>query len=151
MRLVHHDLNLLGRGTDESLNPALGGYCAVAQGKYWDYSHWIYQNQNGENQGFFTVAEVTKIAVAAGLDEAAFTTCMASQAAKDEVAATTAKAINELGINSTPTIYLNGTQNVGLKSPAEWSSLIDAELARLAASAAPSASASAAPSGSTTP
>ena len=121
-----------------------------------------------------------KIAVAAGVDEAKFTTCLDDPAAAAEVAAITAKATTELGINSTPTIYLASQQYVGLKSPTDWSALIDAELAKLnassaspapsasaaasaapsaapsaaasaAASAGPSAAASAAPSGSTAP
>jgi protein-disulfide isomerase len=143
LRIVHHDINLLGRGGDESLIPALGAYCALDQGKYWDYSHWIYNNQDGENTGGFRRDRVIQIAVAAGLDEGKFTTCLDSQPAKDAVAAITAKATNELGIDSTPTIYLNGTKYVGLKSPSEWSALIDAELAK--ASGAPAASPSVTP------
>ena len=149
LRIVHHDIDLLGRGGNESLIPALGGYCANDQGKYWDYAHWIYINQDGENKGGFRRERVIQIAVAAGLDEARFTTCLDSPAAKDEVTAITAKAVNELGINSTPTIYLNGTQSVGLKSAAEWGALIQAELAKASASpaapASPAASASSAP------
>jgi protein-disulfide isomerase len=147
LRIVHHDIDLLGRGTDESKIPAIGGYCANEQGKYWDYSHWIYNNQDGENVGGFRRDRVIKIAVAAGLDEAKFTACLDDPAAAAEVAAITAKATTELGINSTPTIFLAGTPYVGLKSPTEWSALIDAELAKLnASSASPAPSASAAAS-----
>lgn len=142
LQIIHHDINLLGRGTDELLNPALGSYCAIQQGKYWDYSHWTFENQRGENQGWFTIDTVTKIAVAAGLDQAQFSTCIVSQEAKDFVTQITDKAIG-LGIDSTPTVYLNGVKHVGLKSAAEWSALIDAELAK--ASGAPAASASAQP------
>ncbi len=148
LRIVHHDIDLLGRGGNESLIPALGGYCANDQGKYWDYDHWIYNNQDGENQGGFRRERVIQIAVAAGLDEAKFTTCLDSAAATDAVSAITAKATTELGVNSTPTIYLNGTKYVGLKSAAEWGALITAELAKASASpaaSAPAASASAAP------
>jgi protein-disulfide isomerase len=152
LRIVHHDIDLLGRGGNESLIPALGGYCANEQGKYWDYAHWIYNNQDGENQGGFRRERVIQIAVQAGVDEAAFTTCLDSPAAKAEVAAITAKATGELGVNSTPTIYLNGTPNVGLKSIAEWSALIDAELAKVsaspAASGSPAASSAASPASS---
>jgi protein-disulfide isomerase len=130
LQIVHHDINLLGRGGDESLTPALGGYCAIEQGKYWDYNHWIYNNQDGENQGGFRKERVIQIATAAGLDEAAFTTCIDSQPARDFVDNITNVAINQLGINSTPTVYLNGTQYVGLKSATDWAALIDAELAK---------------------
>jgi protein-disulfide isomerase len=153
LRIVHHDIDLLGRGGDESKIPAIGAYCANEQGKYWDYSHWIYNNQDGENTGGFRKERVFRIAVAAGVDEAKLTTCYDDPAAAAEVAAVTAKAMGELGIDSTPTVFLAGTKHVGLKSPTEWSSLIDTELAKLNASAAPSASpaASVAPSASTTP
>ena len=53
---------------------ATGAYCANEQGKYWDYAHWIYNNQDGENQGGFSTERVTQIAVAAGVEEQAFTT-----------------------------------------------------------------------------
>jgi protein-disulfide isomerase len=153
LRIVHHDIDLLGRGGDESKIPAIGAYCANEQGKYWEYAHWIFNNQAGENQGGFKRARVIQIAVAAGLDEATFTACLDSAPAAAEVAAITAKATGQLGIDSTPTIYLNGQKNVGLKSPAEWGALIEAELAKASASpaassapaASPSASASAAP------
>ena len=55
---------------DESLITALGAYCANEQGKYWPYAHWIYNNQDGENQGGFRTERVIQIAVAAGVEEA---------------------------------------------------------------------------------
>jgi protein-disulfide isomerase len=145
LRIEHNDLDLLGRGTDESLIPALGAYCANEQGSYWPYAHWIYNNQEGENQGGFRRERVVQIAVAAGLDEVAFTTCLDSAPAAKHVADTTAAAL-ALGINSTPTAYINGTQVVGLQTAAEYGKLIEAALA--AASGAPE---SAAPSASPTP
>ncbi len=164
LRITHHDIDLLGRGTDESKTPAIGAVCANDQDKYLQYSHWIYNNQDGENTGGFRKERVISIAAAAGLDEVAFTTCLGTQPPADEVAATTAKATGELAIDSTPTIFLAGQKYVGLKSASDWGQLIDAELAKLnASSAAPSASAgasaapsasadpSAAPSASTTP
>lgn len=135
LQIIHHDINLLGRGGDESLIPALGAFCAIEQGKYWDYSHWIYDNQDGENQGGFTKERVTQIAVAAGLEEGAFTSCLDSQPALDFVNNITDVATTQLGVNSTPTIYLNGTQYVGLKSVSDWRTLIEAELAKTSAPA----------------
>jgi protein-disulfide isomerase len=145
LRIEHNDMDLLGRGTDESLNPALGAYCANEQGKYWPYAHWIYNNQDGENTGGFRMERVTQIAVAAGLDEAAFTSCVATAPAAQHVADTTAAGLG-LGVNSTPTAFINGTPVVGLQPAAEYGRLIEAALA--AASGAP---ASPAASPSTTP
>jgi protein-disulfide isomerase len=135
LHIVHHEINLLGRGGNESLIPAQGAFCANEQGKYWPYNHWVYENQSGENEGGFTTERVTQIAVAAGLDEGAFTSCLASQASLDFVDDITDVATTELGVNSTPTSYLNGTQYIGLKSASDWRALIDAELAKSSAPA----------------
>lgn len=143
LRIEHNDLDLLGRGTNESLLPALGAYCANEQGLYWPYAHWIYNNQEGENQGGFRRERVIQIAVAAGVEEAAFTSCLDSAPAAAHVADTTAGAL-ALGINSTPTAYINGTQVVGLQTAADYGKLIEAALA--AASGAP-----ASPAASATP
>jgi protein-disulfide isomerase len=146
LRIEHNDIAILGRGdaNDESMITAKGAYCANEQGKYWSYAHWIYNNQIGENRGDFNRDRVTQIAVAAGVEEQAFSSCLDGEAALTKVAATTSKATG-LGINSTPTMYIGGQQIIGLKSVAELSALIDAELAK--ASGAPAAS----PSASTTP
>ena len=146
LRIEHNDIAILGSGgpEDESMITAKGAYCANEQGKYWPYAHWIYSNQISENQGDFNTERVTQIAVAAGVEEQAFSSCLASEAALTHVAETTSKALG-LGINSTPTMYIGDQQIVGLKGIAELSALIDAELAK--ASGAPAAS----PSASTNP
>ena len=146
VRIEHNDIAILGSGAagDESMITAKGAYCANEQGLYWPYAHWIYENQDGENAGGFRQERVTQIAVAAGVEEQAFTACMNGDAALAEVGATTSKALG-LGINSTPTMFLGGQMIVGLKSASELGALIDAELAK--SSAAPSA----APSASATP
>lgn len=146
LRIEHNDIAILGPGgtADESMITAKGAYCANEQGKYWPYAHWIYSNQIGENQGDFNTERVTQIAVAAGVEEQAFSSCLASEAALTHVAETTSKALG-LGINSTPTMYIGDQQIVGLKGIAELSAVIDAELAK--ASGAPGAS----PSASTNP
>ncbi len=148
LRIVHHDLGILGRGgaDDESVLTARGAFCANTQGRYSDYSHWVYNNQDGKNAGGFRRERLTAIAEAAGLEPAAFGTCLDDAATAAAVDATNARSA-ELGIDSTPTMYLGGKQYVGLKSAAELGALIDAELATLSASpaASPAASASATP------
>ena len=144
LRIVHNDIAILGTGgpDDESKITATGAYCANEQGKYWPYAHWIYTNQDGENQGGFNRDRVAQIAVAAGVEEGAFNTCQDSDAALADVATSSTDALN-LGINSTPTMRLNGGELlVGLKSAAELGALIEAELAKVggASPAAPTTS-----------
>jgi protein-disulfide isomerase len=136
LRIVHHDLAFLGRGTpDESETAASGSVCADRQGKYWDYSHWIYNNQDGENAGGFRPERVKAIAEAAGLDTAGWDACVADPAVLAEVRASTQQGVG-LGVNSTPTMFLNGTlvDPPGLKSADELGALIEAAAA---ASASP--------------
>ncbi len=150
LRIVHHDLALLGgKPTDpnnESRIAASGAVCAVAQGKYWDYAHWVYDNQTVENGGEFTRERLTSIATAAGLDATAFTGCLDQSTTTSEVDVTTQNAIT-MGISSTPTFYLDGEfVGSGLKSVSDFTTLIDAALAKAAASpASPAASGSAVP------
>ena len=94
VRIVHHDISILGRTspetpTNESTIPAKGAYCANEQDLYWPYAHWIYGNQDGENRGGFRTERVTDIAVAAGVEEAAFSACIATPEALASVLDTT--------------------------------------------------------------
>jgi len=136
LQIVHHDIAILGRGgsDDESNLAATGAACAVSQGKYWDYAHWVYMNQDGENQGGFRRERLTAIAEAAGLDGTAFNACLDSVSAIQDVTDITNQAVG-MGINSTPTMYIGDQQIVGLKSAQELGALIEAA----AASAAPGA------------
>ncbi len=145
LRIVHNDIAILGTGgsEDESKITATGAFCANEQGLYWPYAHWIYNNQDGENQGGFNRERVAQIAVAAGVEEGAFNSCQDSEAALTDVATASTDALN-LGISSTPTMRINGGELlVGLKSAAELGALIEAELAN--AGGTPSASPTASP------
>jgi len=143
LRIVHHDIAILGRGgaDDESKLTASGATCANAQGKYWQYAHWIYNNQDGENIGGFRRDRLTAIAEAAGVEPNAFSSCLDSAATLQAVAEATSKATS-LGINSTPTMYIGGQKLVGLKTAQELGALIEAA----APSPAPSPSGVASPS-----
>jgi len=135
LRIVHHDLAFLGHGTpDESETAASGAICANKQDKYWDYTHWIYNNQDGENAGGFRPERVKAIAEAAGVDVTDWDACVADPAVLAEVRATTQQGVG-LGVNSTPTMLINGTlvDPPGLKSPDELGALIE----QAAASASP--------------
>lgn len=148
LRIVHHDIAILGRGgaDDESKLTATGATCADREDRYWDYAHWVYNNQDGENAGGFRRERLTAIAEAAGLERGAFSACLNDTTAIQEVADATTKATN-LGINSTPTMYVNGKQITTTLSPDE----IGAEIEAAAASAAPSPSGAASPAASQTP
>jgi protein-disulfide isomerase len=153
VRIVHHDFVFLDRaqGDYESRLAATGAYCANQQGKYWEYAHWVYNNQDGENQGGFRRDRLTAIAVAAGLDEQKLSTCLDSPDAAAYVNAATTKATS-LPVKGTPAFWINGTEwNAKTLSVADIESGITAALAKSSASPSPAASASPAPSSSTAP
>ena len=150
LRIVHHDIAILGRGgaDDESKLAASGATCANEHGVYWTYAHWIYNNQDGENAGGFRRERLTAIVEAAGLDSAGldaatFGSCLDDQATLQAVADSTSQAVG-LGINSTPTMFIGDQRIVGLKSADELGALIEAAAASPAASS-PDATASTAP------
>jgi protein-disulfide isomerase len=136
LRIIHHDISFIGSfvgkeasdPTSESTIAARGAYCANEQGRYWQFAHWAYNNQAGENKGGFRRERVVDIATAAGLDPAAFGTCLDSQASLDHVVTSTGEAA-AMSINSTPTLRINGGEPIRtLLSASDLGARIDAAL-----------------------
>ncbi len=152
-RIVHHDFEFIGQGTAdrESRLASAGAVCAVAQDKYWDYAHWVFNNQIGENVGAFKRDRLVAIAAAAGLDTAAFGTCLNDAATLAAVDAATADALTVKNVVSTPTVLINGVSvdwGSTVKTADQLGTLIEVA-AQVKASASPSVAPSA--SASTTP
>ena len=145
LRIVHHDIAILGNRTpnDESKIAAVGASCATDQGRYFDYSHWVYANQAGENSGGFGREQIAAIAEAAGVDVSGFPACLDDSARVIAVAQTTGDA-GTRGINRTPTMAINGQLlQPGLLAADQLGVLIEAAVA-----AGPSTAPSGAPAGS---
>ena len=148
-RVVHHDFEFIGQQTvdRESRLASAGAVCAVAQDKYWDYSHWVFENQIGVNVGSYKRDRLVAIAAAAGLDTAAFGTCLNDAATLASVDAATTAALTVKNIVSTPTIFINGVSadwGNTVRSAEQLGALIDAA-AKASGAPAPSASASTTP------
>ncbi|HEY7023592.1 MAG TPA: thioredoxin domain-containing protein [Candidatus Limnocylindrales bacterium] len=111
-RLVFHDLAFLGQRSnsswDESVEAASAARCAADQGLFWQMQGWLFANQNGENEGAFAQARLRSIAQAAGLDMTSYDSCMAAGDKQASVQSDTASSFSA-GIQSTPTIKINGT------------------------------------------
>ncbi len=145
VRYQFHDYAFIGTGKDpdESLATAVAVQCAGDQGKFWEYHNWLYANQNpdGENKGWFKNDRLDAIALKVGLNQATFDTCRADPAKATAVRAEEA-AGSSLGIDSTPSIFVNGT-----KVTLDTYDALAAKIRGLVpASAAPAASPSAVPS-----
>jgi protein-disulfide isomerase len=111
-----------------SLTAALGGRCAFDQSPdaFWKMEDSIFENQDvvsAEN----VWDKLTGFATQAGLNVDTFKACLSSPDAQKAIDASHEEGV-ALGVNSTPTVYINGRPMVG-GDVATLSQFIDFELA----------------------
>jgi protein-disulfide isomerase len=97
---------------------------AQKQGKFWPYSDKLWDNADN-----LTPAVLEKIAKEVGLDVARWRGDMNSDEVKARVAQDKSDG-TALGVNSTPTIYLNGRKYAGRHDIEAMSDWVDEELGR---------------------
>lgn len=144
LKIVYHDAAFQGQKStsswDESVEPAAGARCAGEQGLFWEFHDWLFTNQQGENQGGFSQDRLNQIAQKVpGLDFTKWQACMATGTQQAIVKQQTQET-QTLGINSTPTLDINGKQIVGAAPYEQISAAIDAAAASGSPSGSPSAS-----------
>lgn len=108
-KFIWRDFAFLGQ---ESLDAAQASRCAGEQGKFWEYHNYLFEKQNGENRGAFSVPNLKQFAGELGLNTAEFSTCLDSRKYLTAVEKETSLA-KELGVNGTPTTFINGKMIVG--------------------------------------
>ncbi|MDX9851611.1 MAG: thioredoxin domain-containing protein [Anaerolineaceae bacterium] len=91
----------------ESIQAAEAAYCALDEGKFWDYHDTLFLNWNGENTGNFSDKRLVAFAGALGLDEGNFRTCLNSNRYNKEVLEGLRYG-KTAGVNATPTFLVNG-------------------------------------------
>jgi len=99
-------------------------HCAADQGKFWEYHDRLFANQQA-----LQPADLKKHAADLGLDGAAFGTCLDSSKYGERVRDGVAEG-SRLGVNSTPTIYINGRVLSGAQPYETFASMIDEELSK---------------------
>lgn len=103
-KLVFHDFAFIGQ---ESIDAAVAATCADQQGKFWPYHDYLYANQGvAENQGAYAPARLLQVAVAVGLDQAAYDSCISNTATIQQVNQEHQQGIGA-GVTGTPTIFIN--------------------------------------------
>jgi protein-disulfide isomerase len=107
----------------EALPSAVVATCAGKQGKYWDMHHKLFENYQTLGDALYT-----KLAGEMGLDSAKFEECRKDPAMTQEALNDMADG-NKLGVQGTPTYFVNGRKAPG--DMRELSRLIDEELAKL--------------------
>jgi protein-disulfide isomerase len=105
---------------------AIASLCAFKQqpGKFWEMHDLMF-----EKQSELGTASYKTWAKQIGLNEAEFNKCFDGKETKDLVDADM-KAAEALGVNSTPTFFVNGKKVAGALPFAQFKSMIDEELAK---------------------
>lgn len=123
IRLVYRDLPVVGGG-QVGFEAAQAAHCAGDQDAYWQYHDLLFTGSLGLSRPSYL-----EYAERLGLDRAAFTACLDDGRYAETVLADRAYAL-QLGVNSTPTFFLNGIPIVGAQPFEVFASWIDSELAR---------------------
>lgn len=128
VKMVFRNFAFLG---PESLTAAAAAECANDQGKLWAYHDALYaakvgdeQKGGGESDGFYSRAKFLQLATQVGLDATTFTSCLDS----NKYAALVNKEKGDgaaVGVDSTPTFYVNGQQIKGAQPYSVFKSTID--------------------------
>lgn len=122
IRLVHRDFPL-------DFHPrahlaARAAYCAGEQGRFWEYHRAMLLEP-----GDLSDAELRARARAVGIQESAFVSCLGSDRHDAKVTASLQDA-QRLGVNATPTYFINGRQISGARPLTQFVQVLDEELAR---------------------
>jgi protein-disulfide isomerase len=99
-------------------------HCAGDQGKFWEYHDRLFGNQQALQPG-----DLKKHAADLGLNTAVFGACLDSSKYGERVRDGVAEG-SRLGINSTPTIYINGRVLSGAQPYEAFAAIIDEELSK---------------------
>jgi protein-disulfide isomerase len=94
-------------GGNESRRAAEASECANEQGQFWNYHAIVFANQNGEGRGAFNDRRLKAFAETLGLNTGAFNACFDSGRMAEAVRADERLA-RSLGVESTPTLFVNG-------------------------------------------
>ena len=124
VRIIFNHFAFIG---NESTRAAEASECANAQGKFWQYADTLFDNQAGENQGAFSDANLEKFAQQVGLDMTQYKTCMDQDTYLSKIQ-TSSLAAQQRGVDSTPTLFINGQKVVGNISLAQFESIAGSSL-----------------------
>jgi protein-disulfide isomerase/uncharacterized membrane protein len=102
---------------------ALGAICAQDQSRFWPYHDRVFSNPPKDPKA----ADVVRIAAEAGLDAAAFESCLTAPRTRDRLTAEVAEGKN-YGVNATPTLFINGKR---LPRINDFVPMVEKESARL--------------------
>jgi protein-disulfide isomerase len=122
IRFIYRDFPLGGH--PEAQPAAEAANCAGDQDAYWEFQDSIFSGLYGYGRSAYE-----QYALDLGLDAEKFTTCLNSRRHQAEVLEDYSDGVS-LGVQSTPTFFINDTQIVGAQPYETFQQLVEAELAR---------------------
>ncbi len=121
VRLVYRDFPLANHAN--ATDAARAARCAGEQGKYWDMHGQIFADQSKLSR-----ADLKAMAKKTGVSQSQFDACLDSAKYEAEVKKDML-AGQDLGVDGTPTFFINGRRLVGAQPFERFKELIDQELA----------------------
>ena len=122
IRFVYRNLPLT-QIHPQAMPAAEAALCAGDQNAYWQYHDRLFTNQDLLGEDFYV-----QVATDLGLDVTAFNQCRESHKYQAQIQADMDFAVG-LGVQSTPTFFINGLAMVGAQPLTSFTQLIEKELA----------------------
>lgn len=120
IRYVYRDFPLTSIHP-EALPAAIAANCAGEQGKYWEFHDKLFLGDSLGHEVYLQYAEEL------GLDMDAFQACLQDKAQEEEVMKDFREGL-QLGVQGTPTFFINGAPVVGAQPLAVFEAIIASEL-----------------------
>lgn len=110
-----------------TMNSAVGAVCAAEQNLFWPYHDTLFANQSA-GPAVFEKPFLKDIAAAIGADTGTFNKCIDGGTARRTVNDIRSEG-EKLGVNATPTFFINGALISGNRPLSEFTEAIDQALA----------------------
>ena len=107
INVIFKDYIIIGQ---DSFTAAHAAHCAGDQGKFWQYHNTLYNNWDGENNGWAGEANMLKFAKQIDLDMNEFIKCNVDGKYEQKISTSNADA-QALGITGTPAFYIISANN----------------------------------------
>ncbi len=122
---VYKNFAFLGQ---PSVDAAEAGLCAADQGKFWEYHDTLFANQQEGDPRAFSDARLEAFAETLELDMGEFGACLSDNRHLEQVRQEYAEGA-QLGLDSTPSFFVNGTLVKGAQAYEVFQAEIEAALA----------------------
>jgi len=113
VKIIFKDFTIIG---PDSITAAHAAHCADDQSLFWEYHDTLYNNWDGENNGWASSENLLRMAHDVGLNIDEFTDCMLNEIHTQIISASNADA-RTLGLTGTPGFFVISPNNQVTKIP----------------------------------